>query len=80
MTIEMNIKQFVRDELMAGSGVALENDTPLISSGIVDSIGLLQLIAFVEEQFGLDIDDGDILPDYFETVNDLKAFIESLQA
>lgn len=54
---------------------------PLLSSagGVVDSMGLQRLIAFIEDDCGIYIDDTEILPENFETLACLVAFLESKQ-
>jgi acyl carrier protein len=48
----------------------------LISRGVLDSLALLRLIAFIEEQFGVTVNDDEVIPDNFETVNEIKSFID----
>jgi acyl carrier protein len=77
MEVETLITQFICDELIRGERQsALDPDLSLISSGILDSLALLKLIVFVEERFDLKVDDAEVVPMNFETVNRIKAFIE----
>lgn len=54
----------------------LDEDQSLISGGILDSIALLRLIAYLEEQFGVKVSDGDVNPDNFETLDKIKTYLE----
>jgi acyl carrier protein len=47
----------------------------LIQSGIVDSTGLLELVSFVETRYGLPVPDEDLLPENFETIANISAYI-----
>lgn len=77
MEIESTITRFIREELLRGDGqVSLEPSTSLIRTGILDSLALLKLIVFIEQQFGLKIEDGEVLPNNFETIDHIKTFIE----
>lgn len=56
MNIEADIKQFITSELMADERSAkLADDDALISSGRVDSMGLLQILGFIQQRFGVDL-------------------------
>jgi acyl carrier protein len=78
MEIEAIITRFINDELLHGDGqVSLEPDASLISTGVLDSLALLRLLLFLEQQFGIKVNDGDVIPSNFETVNRIKAFVEA---
>jgi acyl carrier protein len=50
-------------------------DESLVVSGVVDSTGLLELVSFVETTYGLEIPDEDLLPENFETIARVSAYI-----
>ena len=75
------IKQFIVDEYMPDVSVDdLESDFDLMTSGAVDSLGLLQMVAWLETEFDVVVDDSELGPDSFRTVNDIKGFIEQSKA
>lgn len=77
MNIEATIEHFIVDELMMGDGqTKLDPDQSLISSGILDSLALLRLIGFVEEKFEVYVEDDEVIPDNFETINVIKTLVE----
>jgi acyl carrier protein len=81
MNTEERIKHFILEELQHGnSKLQIDSEEELISSGVIDSLALLRLIVFIEERFGVTVEDGDVVPDNFETVNSIKAFVEKKQA
>ena len=53
-------------------------DTPLFSTGIIDSFGVLELIAFLEETFGVDIDPGRHELTEFDTIDKIVALVRAL--
>ena len=55
-------------------------DEPLVSTGLIDSLAMLRLIGFLEEEFSLTIGDGDVTLDNFETMRHLMQFLERKQA
>lgn len=81
MTTEATIERFILDELLLGGNgrTKIDPDEQLVSSQILDSLALLRLILFLEEQFGVTIEDGELIPDNFQTINYIKTFIASKQ-
>lgn len=55
---------------------AVEADTSLIQSGLIDSLGMEELVSFLESTFGIEILDDDLLPDNFDTIASITALIE----
>ena len=60
-------------------GRTLKPDQPLLSSGLVDSFSLVDLALFVEDTFGVHIDDAELNSDTFDTLDQLANLIESRQ-
>jgi acyl carrier protein len=54
-----------------------KDDSPLLDSGIIDSLGVLDLIKFIEEEFKIMVSDEDLLPENFETVANMSAFVQT---
>ncbi len=77
---EARILAFLESRFRAAlAGRPVDRDTPLFSTRIVDSFGVLELIAFLEETFGVDIDPGrhDLLE--FDTVARIAALVAALR-
>lgn len=70
------IRTFIETE-MAGGGakVTLSPSESLIERGIVDSLGVQRLIAYLEKEFGLQIADTEIVPENFETISCVVEFV-----
>jgi acyl carrier protein len=77
MDIEKTLERFIVDELLLGKRATIGVDESLIGSGILDSLTLLELIAFVEKRFNLKVADSDMVPDNFKTIARIKTFIET---
>jgi acyl carrier protein len=76
MNEEAKIRDFILENFMAGeSEEALDNDTSFLEKGIIDSMGVLELVAFVEETYGIEIDDDELTPDNFDSVSKLVSYI-----
>jgi acyl carrier protein len=76
-TKETLIKFITDDILMGQSQATITPETSLIESGILDSLSLIRLINFVEDNFNVTLEDEDVISDNFETVNVLSTLIES---
>lgn len=59
----------------------LPSDASLLDQGIVDSTGVLEIVMFLEEEFGLSVQDAELLPENFDSVERLTRFVgNKLQA
>lgn len=78
MTIEETVMAFLEKRL-SGFGAAhdLSLDEPLLGRGVLDSIGMLQLIAHLEDRFDLVLADADFDPANFETIAAIVAFLKA---
>ena len=69
------IKDFIKQEILfEDTSQALNEDTPLLN-GVMDSLGLMQLVAFIEEEYDVEIDDADMVADHFRTVHDIEDLV-----
>ena len=70
------LTEYIKDEIMRNRNAKLDPDQDLLSAGILDSLGILQLVAFVEEKFGIKIPDEDVVFENFMSVNSLVSYLE----
>ena len=78
----MSNEQQVRDLIVGnlnwnGSPADLTADYPLIENHVIDSLGMLELIALLEKEFGIAVDDEDLVPTNFASIEAIAAFVES---
>jgi acyl carrier protein len=73
---EERILNFVVDKfpLARKKSIAVEDD--LLESGIIDSLGILDLVSFLEQEFGIVVADDELVPDHFQSVAHLTRFVE----
>lgn len=76
MEVHSRIRAFVNDELIHGGKDAIDSDDAPLLDGAIDSVGLLQLVVFLEESFGVSIDDAEIIPDHFSTVRGIGDLVK----
>ena len=68
--MEAVINDYISRELVQDATLLpLGNATPLLETGILDSLSLLRLVVFVQEQFGIVVDDLDLVPEHFASVD-----------
>ena len=73
------IRRFIEEDIVLEHGMSVKDDTPLLN-GVVDSIGLMRLVAFLEDEFGVEIDDAEITAENFRTVGDISRLLERRSA
>jgi acyl carrier protein len=75
--IKAQIRRYVAQNfLFSDNGFELSDDASFLEEGIVDSTGVLELVLFVEDTYNIEVDDDEIVPDNFDSVGSLAAFIE----
>jgi len=81
MTIGKALITFIQDEVVGEDrGIAINADTRLIDGGLIDSMGLMQIIAFIEEQTSIRISDEEVMPENFQTVGSMERLITRLRS
>ncbi|WP_406871433.1 acyl carrier protein [Aminobacter sp. P9b] len=79
--IKDTVKTFIIENFLFGdTSYALDDDVSLIESGVVDSTGVLELVTFIEDQFGLEMADSDIVPANLDSLVRIATFIETKTA
>jgi acyl carrier protein len=77
MNTKQQIRNYVTESLLFSSnGYELDDSASFLDNGIVDSTGVVELVLFVEESFGIEVEDDEIVPDNFDSVNSLSAYIQ----
>lgn len=81
MTPADAVRDFISRELPGGRPAAeLTDDLPLIQERVIDSLGIFQLVSFVEDEFGVVIADDEVVLENFATIAALVGFIERKRA
>ena len=76
MSIENEIKSYIVENFMfSDNGNELAEDASFLEEGIVDSTGVLELVMFVEETFNIAVEDQEIVPENFDSVGQLTAYV-----
>ncbi len=74
--IKSTLKDFLVSNFLPSAGVDTINDTDsFMEEGIVDSTGVLELLEFIEDKFSIQVEDGEIIPDNLDSLNNLTVYI-----
>jgi acyl carrier protein len=76
MDVRQRIRQFVEANFYVADGEPLADDASLIRAGVVDSTGILEVIGFVESEFGVAVEDREAVPANLESIARIAAFVE----
>jgi len=83
MSREMHetVREYVIGEYVdEDDDLKIDDDTPLISSGIVDSFSMVSLKVFLEKKYDIKLPDEEATPEAFDTVNSIVALVKKFQA
>ena len=69
------IRSFLVSNFYVSDVKALMNDTSLLDQGIVDSTGVLEIIGFIEETFGITVEDSELLPENLDSIQGIEQYI-----
>ncbi len=76
--LEAVINDYISRELVQDATLLpLTNATSLLETGVLDSLSLLKLVLFVQERFGIVVDDVDLVPEHFASVETICAYLRS---
>lgn len=76
MSIEAKIRQFILDNyLFSNDQSLLANSDSFLQKGIIDSTGILEVIQFLTDEFGVEVQDSEMVPENLDSVNNLVAFV-----
>jgi len=75
MNYAKEIKDFVVSNFLFGDAGTLQNDTSFLSSGIIDSTGMLEMIMFLENSYDIKIDPAEMIPDNLDSIDRIVQFL-----
>jgi len=75
--IEQELRRFVVDNFLFGQKDGFMADDSLLEKGIIDSTGVLELVAFLEKKYQIGIDDEDLIPENLDSINNLVRFVKT---
>ena len=74
--IRTELRQFVIDNFLMGDAGAMGDDgDSFMETGTIDSTGMLEIVMFLEQNFGLKVDDRDLVPENLDSLDNLVKFV-----
>lgn len=75
-TFAAEIKAFIVSNFLFGQeGSGIADDQSFLESGVIDSTGLLELVSFVEQQYGITIGDRELVPENLDSLKNISQFV-----
>lgn len=69
------IKKFIISNYMKTKSAQIGDNDSFLEKGIIDSIGVIELVSFIQAKYGIKISPVDIIPENFDTLNNLERYI-----
>ena len=73
--IKSQVRSFVTGNFYVADPSALADDASLLDQGIIDSTGVLEVIGFIEETFGITVEDSELLPENLDSIEGIAGFV-----
>jgi acyl carrier protein len=77
LMIREEVRTFVLENFLFGEdGQGLHDDSSFLEEGLIDSTGVLELVAFLEQTYGIAIDDDELVPENLDSIRNVTYFVE----
>lgn len=77
VVFEAAVREFILQQFPRARKQQINNSDHLLESGMLDSLGVLQVVTFIEGEYGFSVSDEDLVPENFQTIDRIAAFIQS---
>jgi acyl carrier protein len=77
--IEQRIHGFLMEKFPLARKARVDRETALLERGILDSLGILDIVSFLESEFSIAIGDEELVPENFQNLNSLSSFVQNKQ-
>ena len=78
--IKNKVREFITTNFYVADATKLADNTSLLDQGIIDSTGVLELVSFLESEFGIQVGDMEIVPDNLDSIDAVAAYVARKQA
>lgn len=69
------VREFVIENFLFGDASKINDDVAFIETGVIDSTGILELVAFLEETYGIVFEDDEIVPENLNSLRNIESFL-----
>lgn len=79
--IQQELRRFVVDNFLYGEEPSrFSDEDSFLEMGLIDSMGILSLVGFVQERFALDVEDAELIPENWDSIDRIARFIQTKRA
>jgi acyl carrier protein len=76
MVFKEEVLRFIRENFILDEAEKLQENDSLLEKGIIDSTGVLELVAFIEEKYNITVEDEELIPENLDSINRIAEFIK----
>lgn len=76
MSIQADVRTFIVKNFYVADPAGLADDASLLDKGVIDSTGVLEVVAHLEEKYGIKVDDAELLPENLDSITRIASFVE----
>jgi acyl carrier protein len=80
MNIEHEVRDFIQNSFMFGESINFSDDDSFVEQGIIDSTGVLEVVHFLEDQYGLSVEDDELIPENLDSISRLGKYVRAKHA
>ena len=73
--IREQLRTYIVDNFLFGDDNGLEDSTSFLESGMIDSTGILEVVSFIEEKFGITVQDDELVPDNLDSIGAIANYV-----
>lgn len=75
--IAEKLRRFIAETILfSNNGYPYPDDASFLENGIIDSMNIMEIVMFVEDRFGIKVEDSEIIPDHFDSIARIADFVE----
>ena len=74
------IREFIVENFLFGEANGLEEETSFLENGIIDSTGILELVTYLEDTFGIEVEDDELVPENLDSIANVVKYLTTKQA
>ncbi len=75
MDYRNHLVEYIRSDILGNQAAAPPDEQSLIDSGVLDSLGIINLLAFIESRFGIRVPERDIVPENFDSIRSMVTYL-----
>ena len=74
------VRAFLKDNFMLDEGISIPEEASFMETHILDSTGFIELIGFIEERYGIQVQDEEMVPENFDSLRNIEAYVRRKRA